>query len=31
MENISKYIVLPGLGDNSGVLGAIALAQPIQK
>jgi fructokinase len=27
IENIDKYIVPPGLGDLSGVLGAIALAQ----
>jgi fructokinase len=27
MNNIEKYIVLPELGDNAGVLGAIALAK----
>jgi fructokinase len=27
IENINKYIVLPGLGNRSGILGAIALAK----
>jgi fructokinase len=26
LENISQYIVPPGLGDQSGSMGAIALA-----
>lgn len=30
-ENIEKYIVLPELGDNAGVLGAIALAEKEHK
>jgi len=30
MENIATYIVPPGLGNQSGVLGALALAQSIQ-
>ena len=29
VENIGKYIVPPGLGNQSGVLGALALAQSI--
>ncbi len=28
-DNIEKYIVLPELGDNAGVLGAIALAEKV--
>ena len=27
LERIDEYIVPPGLGDQSGILGAIALAQ----
>ena len=30
MKNIATYIVPPGLGNQSGVLGALALAQSIQ-
>jgi fructokinase len=30
LENIDTYIVPPGLGNQSGVLGALALAQLIE-
>jgi fructokinase len=29
LERIEEYVVLPGLGDHSGVLGALALAQDV--